>query len=106
MIINRFIRAISTKRAVNISAFSAGFVWTIGPPVNLLDTPLSTTFKGTVGGGIACVGADLVHGFMLPTTTPILVAALTGSAFFHGGVNIYKSFETVTKELSSMFPSR
>lgn len=95
MRMNRFINAISTAKAVNISGFCAGFVWTIGPPHSLFDKPISTTFSGSVGGCIACVGADIVSGFMPRSGIPFFVAILTGSAFSHGCVNTIESYKII-----------
>ena len=103
---NRIISAMSTGKAINISGFCAGFIWTIGPTHNLLEAPLSTTFVGAIGGTIGSMGADLVSGFLPTAGIPVLVGALTGSAILYGGVNTYKSYKIINKDLSSMFPSR
>lgn len=103
---NRLVRVLSTEKAtfarrVRLSAFCAGFTWSIGPPHNLLETPISTTLAGSIGGCMAIFGAYCVCEFMPPQGIPFFVAALSGSAAVHGSTNAYVSYRKMSNKLST-----
>lgn len=94
---NRIIQKMSTDRALNTASFCAGFIWTIGSPLNLFAAPLSATFIGAIGGGITYFGASLVDGFLPLSARPILVGGLFGSAALYGIGYTYSDYQKIIK---------
>lgn len=92
---NNLINVISTEKAVSISSFCAGFVWSIRPMHNLFVKPISASLCGAIGGSLVSVGAGVVSGFLPKAGIPFLVTGLTGSACLYALVGAYESYEQI-----------
>lgn len=80
---NRVIEFMSNTETLRYTGALAGFAWSYGTPLFLLEYPFSSVFRGAIGAAISVFCAEFVDGFLQPKMRPVLVGTLMASTVYY-----------------------
>ena len=93
--ITDIIKELNKDRAIILSGFALGFLWTFKANKKTLKYPLSTIFNGSINGFFCSIGA-LIVGIFIPFQIRFIIPMACASSIVYSKVNDLTETDTKT----------